>query len=143
MNVEDDTVYKVPCNDIHCTLHTKTFLSAGVQNDFDDAAIKKIHLKYTDCVNLGEKGWLCILMSSLYVRERLDFYDWIDYFIPVWLSTYFSKVDFGRIMVSSSLSKKNPIIYLQFIFLKAECYKIVYRMKLLQDENNIFIEDPL
>lgn len=56
MNVEDDTVYKVACNDIHCTLHTKTFLSAGVQNDFDDAAIKKIHLKYTDCVNLGEKG---------------------------------------------------------------------------------------
>lgn len=106
MNVEDDTVYKVPCNDIHCTLHTKTFLSAGVQNDFDDAAIKKIHLKYTDCVNLGEKGWLCILMSSLYVRERLDFYDWIHYFIPVWLPTYFCKVDFGRIMVSNSLSKK-------------------------------------
>lgn len=54
MNVEDDTVYKVPCNDIHCTLHTKTFLSAGVQNDFDDAAIKKIHLKYTDCKSRRE-----------------------------------------------------------------------------------------
>lgn len=137
LNFKENTVYKVPCNDT-------PFLPAGAQNDFDDAAIK-IHLKYTDCANLGEKGWLCLLISSLYVGKRLAFYNWIHYFKPICLHTSIYKVDFGRIHIMAlTILQKNPIIYLQFIyFLKSPMLKILYSMKLLQDENNICTEETL
>lgn len=82
MNVEDDTVYKVPCNDIHCTLHTTTFLSAGVQNDFDDAAIKKNPLKIYRLCKSRREGMIMYLneliictRTSRFLRLNTLFYN--------------------------------------------------------------------
>lgn len=87
-------------------IYTVPFLSAGVQNDFDDAAIKKNPLKIYRLCKSRREGMIMYLNELIICTRTSRFYDWIHYFIPVWLPTYFSKVDFGRIMVSSSLSKK-------------------------------------
>lgn len=95
----------------------KNFFISGSLKWFWWCGDKKIYLKYIDCVNLGEKGWLCILMSLLYVWECLDFYDWIYYFILVWFFIYFFKVYFGCIMVLNSFLKK-ILLFIYNLFCK-------------------------